>query len=472
MSLSTQFEEEINNYADQLSAYREQINEYKNQLLQAKGDASDFTKSLVTEIGIPIGTELVRAGASKLLGSSAGDLVGKLAGTGFKQAAGAEGSLAENLAKTAKQAMSGVEPEADAEATGGVTSALSSAREGLMSVVNRVRGGAQEAVSGADEAIAGAQEGLTSALESTAQSVGNRLAASAGDLIQAQVNRLSGLAGENDIVSSLKSAYSSIRAPEDTSIFGDVELTNMASAVPRAGIPDLSLPFEATFEAPLSKFSLDAVPDAFSGLGDLATNTLAQASKFASGFTEPLAQSGLSSNIIARAFMGGKPDMPIMDIPDSVVPTQEEALAMLSQQVRPVITSDMLPEGAGELVSGFMGRLTAGVPDITESATSALSNVTSTLEGVTSAVSGAVKGATSAVEGATSAVAEAGAEAGAEVAAGAEGGPVGLVVGGLVAVGTFIFDLFHHHDSTPMIAPPAPPPMSVPSYQPGLATSN
>jgi len=89
MSLSNQFEQEINNYADQLSAYKDQMNEYKNQLLQAKGESDDFVKSLATEIGIPIGTELIRVGATKVLGSSAGDLVGKLAGTGLQKAAGA-----------------------------------------------------------------------------------------------------------------------------------------------------------------------------------------------------------------------------------------------------------------------------------------------------------------------------------------------------------------------------------------------
>lgn len=474
MSLSNQLENEISSYSDQLSAYKDQVNEYKNQLLEAKGEASDFTKSLATEIGIPIGVELVRAGASKVLGSSAGDLVSKLAGTGLQKAAGASGSLTENLANTARQAMSGVEPAAE-EGSG---SALSLAKDGIMSVVNRVRGGAEDAVSGAEDAVSGAQGALTSAFENVAQSVTSRTTNAVGDLIQSQVSRLNNLSTENDIVSSLKSAYSSLRAPEDTSVFGDVELSNLASAVPRAGVPDLSLPFESTFEAPLSKFSLDAVPDAFSGISDLATNTLAGVSKFASSFTEPLAQSGLSSNNIARAFMGGRPGNASIEIPDSVIPTQEEALSMLSQQVRPLITSDLLPQGAGS-IEGTIGT-------VSEAAESALGTVTEAVSGLVGSASGAIEGLansatsalSSAVEGATSAakavgsLAEAGAEAGEEAAAGAaEGGPAGLVVGGVIALGTFLYDVFSHHTTTP-IAPPPMAPMSIPSFQPGLATGN
>ncbi len=473
MSLSTQFEEEINNYTDQLSAYKDQVNEYKNQLLEAKGESDDFVKSLVTEIGIPIGVELVRAGASKLLGSSAGDLVGKLAGTGLQKAAGAEGSLADNLANTARQAMSGVEPAAE-EGSG---SALSLAKDGIMSVVNRVRGGTTDAVAGADDAIAGAQDAITSAAEGLVQSVTSRATSAVGDLIQSQVSRLNGLSSDNDIVSSLKSAYSSLRAPEDTSMFGDVELTNMASAVPRAGVADLSLPFESAFEAPLSKFSLDAVPDAFSGISDLATNSLASASKFVSSFTEPLAQSGLSSNVIARAFMGGRPGNASIEIPDSVIPSQEEALSMLSQQVRPMITSDMLPQGAGS-IEGAIGTVTEGAESALGTASEAVSGLVGSASGAieglansaTSALSGAIEGATSAAK-AVGSLAEAGAEAGTEVAAGAEGGPAGLIVGGVIALGTFLYDVFHHHTTTP-IAPPPMAPMSIPSFQPGLATGN
>lgn len=489
MSLSSQFEQEISNYADQLSAYKDQVNEYKNQLLQAKGEATDFTKSLVTEIGIPIGVELLRAGASKVLGSSAGNLVSKLAGTGLKQAAGQqEGSLADNLAASAKQAMTGVESTAEEG-----TSALSTAKDAVMSVVNRVRGGAEDAVAGAEDAVAGAQEGLTSAASSLAESVASKATSAVGDLIQSQVSRLSSLAGNTDIVSTLRGASSAIQTPEDTSMFGDVELTNIAESVPRAGVADLSLPFESAFEAPLSKFSLDAVPDAFSGVSDLASNlasgTLESVGKFASSFTEPLAQSGLSSNMIARAFMGGKPNMSSIDIPDSVIPSQEEALSMLSQQVRPMITSDLLPQGAGA-IEGSMGTVAEGAGEALGTASEAISGVLgagaeTALSGISSALSGAASSATSAIgavtgaiDGAASAAKSVGSAvegaaetAGEEVAAGAEGGPAGLIVGGVIAVGTFLYDIFKHHTSTP-IAPPPMAPMSVPSFQPGLGTSN
>ena len=467
MSLSSQVEQEISSYADQLSAYKDQLNNYKNQLTEAKAQNTEFYKSMATEIGTPIAVELLRTGATKVLGSEAGDLVGKLAGTGLKQALGQnQGSLADNLAKTAKQSMSGEAPEAVEE---GSDSVFNTAKNGVMSVINKVRGGAEEAVSGAEGAVEGAQSGLSSAFENIAQNVTESASNAVGDLIQSQVNRLSSLAGENDIVSSLKSAYSSLRADADTSVFGDVELTNMASAVPRSGIADLSLPFQSTFEAPLAKFSLDAVPDSFSGISDLASNLasggLESAGKFASLFVEPLAQSGLSSNVIARAFMGGRPADATFDIPDSVIPSQEEALSMLSQQVRPLITSDLLPSGAGS-IEGTLGG-------VAEQASSAIEVLASS---ATEAVSGAISSVSSVAKGVSSILGEVekGAEAiGEGVAEGAESGnPAGLVIGGLIGVGTFLYDMFKHKDQTPIIPPPMMSSISVPSFQPGLATSD
>ena len=478
MSLSSQFEQEISNYADQLSNYKDQVNEYKNQLIEAKGQSTEFYKSIATEVGAPIATELLRAGATKVLGSEAGDLVGKLAGTGLKQALGQnQGSLADNLADTARKAMSG---EAPAEAEEGTDSALSMAKDGIMNVINKVRGGAEDAVAGAEDAVEGAQSGLTSAFENIAQSVTEGASNAVSDLIGSQVNRLSSLAGENDIVSSLKSAYSSITSGEDTSVFGDVELTNMASAVPRAGIADLSLPFESTFAAPLAKFSLDAVPEAFSGVSDLASNlaggALESVGKFASSFTEPLAQSGLSSNIIARAFMGGRPGDASIEIPDSVIPSQEEALSMLSQQVRPMITSDLLPQGAGSIegaIGGVVDRASGAVEGLATEASSALEGLASS---ATEAVSGAISSVSSVAKGVSSIVGDvekAGEAIGEGVAEGAEtGNPAGLIIGGLIGVGTFLYDMFRHKDQAPLIPPPMMSSISVPSFQPGLATSD
>lgn len=470
MSLSAQFEDEIDNYANQLSAYNEEVTNYKDQLQAAKGQAVDFTKSLTTEIGVPLAVELVRVGASKVLGASDAALVSKLTGSAVKSATGGEGSLLSNLSDTARQSLTGVATEPE-------VSALSTAKQGVMSIVNKVRGGAEDAVASAEGAMGKAQATLTDAAESSLSSITKRVTSEAGDLVQSQVSRLNGLASENDITSALQSAYKSTSAAEDTSVFGDVELSNLASAVPRSGIPDLSLPFESAFESPLSKISLDAVPDAFSSLGSI-TGSLASASKFASGMVEPVAQSGLSSNMIARAFMGGKPDMASIDSPDSLIPTQDEALSMLTQQVRPVVTSDMLPEGAGELAGGFMGRLSSGVPEISglsetlsSTVSTAASGATEAITGATQAVSGAAGAATGAAAGAGETIGTAAAEAGTEAAAGAEAGPVGLVIGAAIGIGTFLYDMFHHHETKPA-PPPAPAPVSVPSFQAGLATSN
>jgi hypothetical protein len=176
--------------------------------------------------------------------------------------------------------------------------------------------------------------------------------------------------------------------------------------------------------------------------------------------------------MIARAFMSGRPaDVPI-DLPDSVIPTQEEALSFLTNQIRPVITSDLLPRGAGSIE----GTIGSAVEGLTSGAEGLAATASSAIEGLASP---AISSITSAGEAAGAAVGEAAGEAatgalaagGEAVAAAAETGPGALVIGGLVAIGTFIYDIFHSHEQTP-IAPPPLAPMSVPSFQPGLGTGN
>jgi len=445
MSLSEQFQENIDNYVNQMSAYNEQLDEYKNQLLEAKGQAADLTKSLVTGVAVPVGTEIARIGATKLFGEAAGEQVGKLAGSALKTVASGDTSSSGILANM----RASLGPEADtAAATEGetaLTSALGTAKQGLMSVINRVKGGAEDAVAGAEDAVAAAQENLSGAASDLISSVANRVAGQAGSILQQQVARLTSLDGENVIKSALTSAdLPNVSFP--TGMLGDVELSNMASAVPRAGLPDLSLPFESTYEVP--------------------------------GFTEPMSIPGVSSNIIGRVIAGAK-QLFNPEVPDSVIPTQEEALTMLSQQVRPLITSDLLPQGAGE-ISGAIGEglgtvgegLGETIGGVVASATKAISGLSEPIVStVTSALSGATEAASTvgAVAGEVAGVAAG--EAGAEVAAGAAGGPVGLVVGGLIALGTTLYDLFHHDHSAPTIAPVAPL-VSLPSFQPGLGTEN
>lgn len=448
MSLSEQFQENIDNYVNQMSAYNEQVDAYKNQLIDAKGQAADLTKSLITEAGVPIATEIARMGATKLFGEAAGAQVSKLAGSALKTVAGGDSSSSGILSNM----RASLGPEADTaaatESESALTSTVNVAKQGLKTVLNRIKGGTEDAVSGAEDAVSGAKAALSDATDNLLSSVTDRIAGQAGSIIQQQVARLSSLDAQNVVQSVLTSAD----FPKQ--MLGDVELSDMASAaVSRMGVPDTSLPIESTYDVP--------------------------------GLTEPMDMPGVTSNIIGRLFSGAK-QLINPEVPDSVIPSQEEALDMLTQQIRPLITSDLLPQGAGE-IAGTIGQIgqsalgTAGegigetIGGLVSQATKAIPGLSEPIMStVTSAISGASEAASTAT-GVASAVGEAvgtaAGEAGAEVAAGAAGGPAGLIIGGLIALGTTLYDLFHHDHSTSTIAPIAPL-VSAPAYQPGLATGN
>ena len=447
MSLSQQFQEQIDNYVNQMSAYKEEVDEYKNQLTEAKGQSGEFTKSLVTGIGIPIGTEIARMAATKLFGQAAGDQVANLAGSALKTVASGDTSSSGILANMRASLGTGADTAPATEAESALDSLVGNAKEGVMSVVNRIRGGAEDAVAGAEDAVAGVQETLTNATGDLISSVTNRVAGQVSNIVDQQVSRFTSLDSEGIVRSALSSADSPVTFP--SSIVGDVEMSNFASAVPRSGIPDLSLPFESTYEAPL--------------------------------LSEPMSIPGVTSNIIGRLTSGTR-QLFNPEVPDSVIPTQEEALDMLSQQVRPAITSDLLPQGAGS-IEGTIGNVaeeaagTIGetVGSLAQTATSAISGLAeqagSVLDNVTSTVSSAVSTVGKVAEGVGEAVGEAGAEAGAEVAGGAAGGPAGLIIGGIIGLGTFLYDMFHHDHTAPTIAPIMPS-ISIPSFQPGLNTGD
>ena len=444
MSLSEQFQENIDSYVNQMSAYNEQMDEYKNQLIEAKGQSADLVKSLVTESAVPIASEIARMGATRLFGEAAGSQVAKLAGSALKTAAtGDTSDILSNM-------RSSLGPEeADTAAATPTESSLSSiletAKSSVKSVINKIRGGAEDAVAGAEDALAGAQDNLSSVAGNLLSSVTDRVAGQASSLIQQQVARLTSGLSENVITGALTSAdLPSINFP--TGMLGDVELTNFASAASRAGIPDLSLPFESTYQIP--------------------------------GLSEPMSLPGVSSNIMGRVIAGAK-QLFNPEVPDSLVPTQEEALNMLTQQIRPLITTDLLPQGAGAIEGTIGGQLGTAGEGIGETVGALATKVIPGLsEPIMSTITSALSGASEAVSTATgiaSAVGEvageAAGEAGAEVAAGAAGGPAGLVIGGLIALGTTLYDIFHKDHSTPTIAPTAPP-VSAPSFQPGLNTGN
>ena len=418
------FEDQINEYTNQLSAYKEQFNEYKNQLTDAATEKTDFTKSIIEEGATPIAVELARIGATKVFGAQAGEIAARLTGTALKSATQTGGkNIISDLAETLKTA--------------------------------------------AEPAEAPTEAGLSSA---------------APEILQAQVDRLAGLAGEGTLGSLLKRAGSVFKTQDDNAVFGDVELQNFAeSGLPKVALPDTNLSMESTYALP-DDINLDAVPEAFSGLGEqfgsAVQGGLSQAVSFASKLVEPAAAPGLSSNVIARAFMGKVADRVGVEIPDSVVPTQEEALAMISSRVPTMMSNSLLPEGAGSVVESGM----QGVEGLASQAQGLVSGLAGQAEGLATGLAGQAEGLASdlgsTVTGLAEQVgskvagglAEAGVEAGTELAAGAEGGPVGLVIGGLVALGTILGNIFGHEKQHSILAPPAMPSLSVPQFVPGLAT--
>jgi len=168
-----------------------------------------------------------------------------------------------------------------------------------------------------------------------------------------------------------------------------------------------------------------------------------------------------------------------IELEDLSPPSQEEALQMLRGQERPTITSEDLPEGAGEIqagetpiadageVSADVGEVAGDVGevagDVGEVVSSAVGGVAETLGSVGSAVGSAISSAGSAVSGAVSSAVsgattagEVGAEAGLEaVGAGLDASGIGAVAGAVLGLIGGLVGLFEgsHHDAPKIVEP-------------------
>lgn len=211
------------------------------------------------------------------------------------------------------------------------------------------------------------------------------------------------------------------------------------------------------------------------------------------------------------------------------IPTQEDVLAAAAQRAPQEVTSEMLPEGAGEILTSaedvgqqaisqvstmatgaldqatsmaseageqLTSMATGALDQATSMATGALSQAadigqglaTSAGEALSSAAETGISAATSvatdlattvstaaetavtaATEAATEAAATAATAIGGEAIAGLAGGPIGLVIGGALALGTFLYETFSHHSTAPPVFNPDAE--SVPVFQAGLATN-
>ena len=413
MSLVSDFEDQINNYVNQMTDYQDQVSQYKEQLVASAGQASEMAKQLATEIGVPVGLELAKLGVTKLFGQAAGDIVANVGGAAVRGALNGETSAGDVLANM-RAGLTDTESPTEA-ADGALGDAVTSARSAVSAVVNRISGGAEDA---AADALASAQEGLSTAVSNLASGVGQRVLGSIGNIVQAQGGRIAAAANENNIIGALNRTDT----PLDNSIFGDFEMSNMADLNVKVNLPDLSLPNELTFEMP--------------------------------GIAEPMAFPGASSNIIGRLLSLRQQGTTEMEQAESLVPSAEDVTATVSQIGQGLLSrASGAAQGAIEGLSGQIGQVA------TEAAT-----------GATEAISGVAGAATEGAAGeAVAGVAGAAAEAGEAVAAGAAGGPAGLVIGGLIGLGTLLYGLFHH-EHTQAAPPPVMPQLSLPSFQPGLGT--
>jgi hypothetical protein len=191
--------------------------------------------------------------------------------------------------------------------------------------------------------------------------------------------------------------------------------------------------------------------------------------------SEPQAAAGTSSNMIARAINGAR------SLLQSKAP---QATQMAESEATPVITetetsfSTAIPTEVGTFTRAATGLateaesgLSTAIASGTEALSGAVSGLSGAVSGVTGAISGAVTGAVSGGETTAAVIGSGLAEAGTEAAAGSAFGPVGLVIGGLVALGTILGSVFGHHISKPEV-PIMPAAMSIPTFQAGLLTGN
>jgi len=197
------------------------------------------------------------------------------------------------------------------------------------------------------------------------------------------------------------------------------------------------------------------------GLGDIAKNNLP-----VKGQGTPTEEPQLQGPQMEQE-QGGD-----IELEDLSPPSQEEALQMLRGQERPTITSEDLPEGAGEIQAGETPITDAGevagdvgevAGDVGEVVSSAVGGVAETLGSVGSAVGGAISSAGSAVSSAVSGAvsgattaAEVGADTGLEAAGAAlDATGIGSVAGAFLGLIGGLVGLFEgsHHDAPKIVEP-------------------
>jgi hypothetical protein len=200
------------------------------------------------------------------------------------------------------------------------------------------------------------------------------------------------------------------------------------------------------------------------------SNQIARAFQMAKAAVQPAVEDGFPAGTNLLPLGAGAAETPIVaqmasEVPETVL-SQAGAVGETSFGAIAGAPTDLLASATAEQTAASLSGLAQG----------ALTNLTSTVtSGLNTAAAGAGEGIASATEAVTGAVGEGVAGALAEGATaeaiGAGFGPVGLIVGGLVTLGTVLGSIFGHHETKP-VTPVVQTMDSIPVYQSGLSTGN
>ena len=291
---------------------------------------------------------------------------------------------------------------------------------------------------------------------------------SMGDGTYAQLAAASRLAG----VEPLQRIGNVVEQPVEN-LLGDIEMSEMTPfrglegimGAARSQVADI-LQGRITGGQDLSESLFNAATEARTSL--VARAGLNEGESVINTFTRPLDVPGTTSNQIGDIFnaaMRGKTELP--SIPEGNI-ASDFAGANVQDTVEGIAT------GARSLATGAVQQVAGVAEGLTQQVTGAATQAVTQLEGATQSVTQALsdvgpavqQGVGSIVKSVLPGVAE---DALDEVTAGAEAGPEGLLIGGALALGTFLVGLFTHHSSS--IPEPPPITLSQPILTAGLSNA-
>jgi len=492
--MSAEFQSNIDAYSAQVESYKEQLNSYKNELINNQNEKKD----MMMQAGLSA-VPLVVQGA----GVAISNLAGSAAGSAFSQVATPE-AIAAAIKGDASILINNMQTLSKAKVLAGINQEGESASNPVLDLMNSLKSAnsledATTAITSTIKSSLGVATDANASLLDTAQALASKALAGAGTqaesglagIVSNGLGKLSGLAG-------LKTPLTVPTSVEDITdaVSGVI---GRASAAPAELLSNLASQGVNLASATNISSILPEGAAAFANLSGTAAEGIIPESltNVASSFLEPVSNVvATTSNQIARAFQMAKATVqPAIEdgfpagtnlLPSGAGASETPIVAQMAEQVPETVLSQ-----AGNVAETSFGMAAGAPTDLLASATAtaeqtaaslsglaqgALSNLTSTVtSGLNAAASGAGEGIASATEAVTGAVGEGVAGALAEGATaeaiGAGFGPVGLIVGGLVTLGTVLGSIFGHHETKP-VTPVVQTTDSIPVYQSGLSTGN